>query len=231
MFVIWTSPDSLKIHALEEYLKSFGLKVLVRGENRAGVSGIIPPIECWSEIVVLDEEQLAEAVGKVEEFFKAGRAVEIGWTCTTCGETLEPQFTDCWRCAQQAALPAPPPDRTVESLGAISRVLLGMQAVFFLWLCSALMEDGYVISTIRGWNRPEVYVPYFLLSWAAWSGVLLQWNFARYLYLVVLGVTICGAGFGGLFGESYLFLTLSLLVTGIVVVVTVFFSALRMKYV
>ena len=55
--------------------------------------GELPPAECQAELWVLDERDYRRA----EEILAAQTVTGAEWTCT-CGESLAPQFTQCWRC-------------------------------------------------------------------------------------------------------------------------------------
>jgi hypothetical protein len=80
-------------------LESHGIRCLVKNEFLAGAAGELPPVECWPELWVIDDKQYQEAVAIVSAA-SLENLVELGerWTCGVCGEGLEGQFTDCWRC-------------------------------------------------------------------------------------------------------------------------------------
>jgi hypothetical protein len=57
--------------------------------------GELPPAECQAEVWVLDAGEAQRA----ERLLREGPAAcGPPWTCADCGEPMEPQFTQCWRC-------------------------------------------------------------------------------------------------------------------------------------
>jgi hypothetical protein len=67
----------------------------VRNERLASAMGELPPAECQAEVWVAEDADVARA----EQLLREGvKAQGEPWTCPRCGERLEPQFTQCWRC-------------------------------------------------------------------------------------------------------------------------------------
>jgi uncharacterized OB-fold protein len=80
----------------------------VQGGELGGLQGLIPYTETYASVWVADEV-VAQAEELVEEFLRS-RPVEAGatlWRCPTCGEYLEPQFTDCWNCGTSRIVSRP----------------------------------------------------------------------------------------------------------------------------
>jgi ABC-type ATPase with predicted acetyltransferase domain len=59
--------------------------------------GELPPFECWPQLCVEDDD-FWEAKRIVEEAFSAKEM--IAWKCDSCGEEIEGQFTECWKCGE-----------------------------------------------------------------------------------------------------------------------------------
>jgi hypothetical protein len=61
--------------------------------------------------VRVSEDELVDARTLVEEFLRKGEeAAGTPWVCPTCGEKLDPQFSECWNCETER--PAQPPPAT-----------------------------------------------------------------------------------------------------------------------
>ena len=78
-------------------LSAEGIAAVVRGEHLVGVNGGIPwDIDAIPSVWVseADAERATSLLAVVLHTATAGDA----WTCPQCGEELEGQFTDCWRC-------------------------------------------------------------------------------------------------------------------------------------
>ena len=60
--------------------------------------------QCWPELWVRRPGDALRARGLIEQVLHPDVPGEP-WTCPGCGERLEAQFAQCWRCATDA----PPP--------------------------------------------------------------------------------------------------------------------------
>lgn len=81
-------------------LLAAGIQSELRNQYLAGALGDLPMFETWPQLYVEDaDEQIA-----LQALARAAKApTGASWTCETCGEMLEPQFTTCWRCGSTAA--------------------------------------------------------------------------------------------------------------------------------
>src|SRR5262245_22229082 len=98
MKLILSSPIAGEIAQLKGMLESAGVACFVRNEMSAGLVGEIPLSEGTPELWIQDDNNLAAAL-EIKTAWRASGPVEGSkWTCPTCGETSEPQFTSCWKC-------------------------------------------------------------------------------------------------------------------------------------
>jgi hypothetical protein len=96
---IHTSPDVPLIGLLRELLEGAGIACMVKNQHLGGAVGEIPPIECWPELWVMRDEDVAAARRIVDEALDAFQTPDAGpWTCPDCGERIEGSFARCWRC-------------------------------------------------------------------------------------------------------------------------------------
>ncbi len=92
---VYSSFDLVAVHHARNLLEAEGIRAVVRNERLASAMGELPPAECQAEVWVIDESDVQRA----ERLLREGRPVAgPAWTCPACGEQLEPQFTQCWRC-------------------------------------------------------------------------------------------------------------------------------------
>lgn len=77
-------------------LRAAGIDCEVRNTTLSGALGEIPFLECAPQIWLINPLDEARALELVRQLRTppAGPA----WTCASCGETLEPQFSHCWNC-------------------------------------------------------------------------------------------------------------------------------------
>jgi Putative prokaryotic signal transducing protein len=91
---VFSSFDLLAAHHAKNLLQAQGLHAEVRNERLASAMGELPPAECLAEVWVGEDEAAA-----AERLLREGvPASGPAWTCARCGERLEPQFAQCWRC-------------------------------------------------------------------------------------------------------------------------------------
>ena len=82
---------------IKDILQEEGINCMIKNLNLAGALGEIPPIECWPEVWILEDEDYDRASGIVEDLLKESTKYRTSWVCH-CGEKIEGQFTNCWNC-------------------------------------------------------------------------------------------------------------------------------------
>ena len=93
---VFSSFDLMAVHHARNLLEAEGIGSVVRNERLGSAMGELPPAECQAEVWVMDEGDAPRA----ERLLREGKPVHgTAWVCPACGEQLEPQFTQCWRCA------------------------------------------------------------------------------------------------------------------------------------
>lgn len=95
---VYSAPNGVLVHNLKNALASRGVPCEVRGEARFGAIGELPPIECWPELWVLDDDRVDEAEQVVAAAMEETREDIPSWPCPQCRETIEGTFDVCWKC-------------------------------------------------------------------------------------------------------------------------------------
>ena len=95
---------AVEAHMIRGFLHAQGIAAEVRGEYLTSGWGELPTdvYAVWIE----DDAPFGEADELVRTFLKGGYARKFGgaaWTCPSCGESLEGQFTHCWKCGSPRA--------------------------------------------------------------------------------------------------------------------------------
>jgi len=86
-------------HLVRGFLAAQGIATQVRGEFLTSGWGELPLDVC--SVWVCDERDYERASELLVEFFAGTHARRYSgeaWICGVCGEPLEGQFTQCWRC-------------------------------------------------------------------------------------------------------------------------------------
>jgi hypothetical protein len=78
-------------------LDEAGIPSMIRHEYLSVAMGEVPfvPPELW----ILNDEDYPRAKGIVDAWRDAKVEIHDGWVCPACGETIEGQFTSCWKCS------------------------------------------------------------------------------------------------------------------------------------
>ena len=91
---------ALEAHLVKGFLESNGIAAVVRGEFLTSGWGELPVDVC--SVWISDDAQYDRAHALLVRFLKGDPAREFSgqaWRCPRCGEQLEGQFTECWKCS------------------------------------------------------------------------------------------------------------------------------------
>jgi len=97
---VFTAKDPLMIGHLKNVLEIFGIKCMTRNHDLFSAAGELPPIECWPELWVVDDSKHADAKAILKKTLAPLKSVKKPWRCDGCGEELEGQFSECWKCGR-----------------------------------------------------------------------------------------------------------------------------------
>jgi Putative prokaryotic signal transducing protein len=97
MRLLYSSLKLLEVHHLKNLLEVEGIRCQIKNELLSQLAGDIPFTECAPELWLLDDRDFDRARRIVSDLGRAPRA-SPPWQCSGCGETLEGQFSACWRC-------------------------------------------------------------------------------------------------------------------------------------
>lgn len=106
MQCVYSSPSAAEAHLVQGYLEQAGVQASVQGGELGGLLGAVPTPETYTSVWVAPED-VERAEGLIEEFLSSQEAAADAtrWRCPTCGEELEPQFSDCWNCGTSRISP------------------------------------------------------------------------------------------------------------------------------
>ena len=95
---IYSAKDPLMIGHLKNVLATFGIRCVAKKLDLISAAGELPPIECWPELWVVDDEKVVKAKHILKKTLAPLASVKKSWLCTSCGENIEGQFSECWNC-------------------------------------------------------------------------------------------------------------------------------------
>ena len=94
---LYSTPDRIPLYLLRSALENQGIICYLKNENPP-LAGEIPPMLAWPELWVMDDSQYESAkkilTAELANLATPGQA----WVCPQCGEKLEGQFEQCWKC-------------------------------------------------------------------------------------------------------------------------------------
>lgn len=102
---VHTAESIIEIAHLRNVLESSGIACEVRNDRLGSVLGEIPFLECWPQLWVCRPGDVLRARGLIDEALRPPPDA-AAWQCPACGERIEAQFAQCWRCAAEPG-PAP----------------------------------------------------------------------------------------------------------------------------
>lgn len=108
MKLVHISTWPAEAHLLKGYLETAGIQAIVQGSELVGLQGALPLNETHPSLWVADADH-ERATLLVQEFLSSQPALDGAtlWRCPSCGEYLEPQFSECWQCGASRQ-PDPP---------------------------------------------------------------------------------------------------------------------------
>ncbi len=105
---VYTARDEMEAHFVRGLLEQQGIEADVQGETlQSGAYGTLPLSSQATPSVWVEDAQEQRAGEIIEEYRQVDRAnAQAGatdkpratWSCPNCGERVEEQFTQCWKC-------------------------------------------------------------------------------------------------------------------------------------
>jgi hypothetical protein len=95
---VYSAQQPLILGHFRNLLVTEGIQCEVRIPFLAAAGGEVPPIECWSELWITNDEDLEKALGVINAAREGSTEPGASWKCSKCGEEIEGQFEECWQC-------------------------------------------------------------------------------------------------------------------------------------
>jgi hypothetical protein len=82
---------------VKDLLEDAKIPCMVRNEHLSMALGELAPSECSPELWIQNDADFFRAMEIVEQWRTSTAENDGPWVCR-CGETIEGQFTSCWKC-------------------------------------------------------------------------------------------------------------------------------------
>jgi len=101
LFSANTPNDEGALQLLKSAMEEESIYCMVRNELLTIGKGDIPATECIPELWILDDKDYSKAQKIVDDWRRSDIKPHASWLCPQCKETLEGQFTSCWKCGNE----------------------------------------------------------------------------------------------------------------------------------
>jgi hypothetical protein len=101
LFAATNMVDTGYIGMLQSSLEELGIACLIRNEHLSMAKGEIPFTECYPELWILNDDDYSRAKDMIDTWRTSKAEIHDEWLCPGCGETIEGQFTSCWKCGRE----------------------------------------------------------------------------------------------------------------------------------
>lgn len=89
------------IETLKTLLENDGIPCLIKNDNLLTSGDGKGAVDYAQEIWILNDEDYSRAYEMAEPWRNSPVETHDPWPCSNCGETIEGQFTSCWKCGRQ----------------------------------------------------------------------------------------------------------------------------------
>jgi putative signal transducing protein len=100
VFTATTLVDNADIEILKALLDEGDIACMTRNDQLSAALGEVPHADCLPEIWIMNDEDKPKAQAIVDSWRKAKVKTMSAWVCR-CNETIEGQFTSCWKCGRE----------------------------------------------------------------------------------------------------------------------------------
>lgn len=105
MLKVYIAQNPTEAHLVRGLLETQNIECFVKGETLFSARGELPiTSETAPSVWIYDKARLVDAEGIVQDYERAlGNEEQPAaiWECHSCGEMLEGQFTQCWKCGKE----------------------------------------------------------------------------------------------------------------------------------
>lgn len=102
---IYSVKDPLMVGHLKNVLATFEICCVTRNLDLSAAAGELPPIDCWPELWIVNDEDFTRAQTILRKTLAPLMSVKKPWRCRGCGEEVEGQFSECWKCGRSPEEP------------------------------------------------------------------------------------------------------------------------------
>lgn len=102
---VYSTDNRFMVWHIKNILQNAGIECVVKNDLLSAAAGVLPPTECWPEVWVLNDANVAKAKSLMSDALDVSALHQNlvkgdDWLCLNCQETNESQFYHCWQCGE-----------------------------------------------------------------------------------------------------------------------------------
>lgn len=98
---LYVSQSLIDVESRKELLDQEEIPCTIKNQRSAMLGGEVPFVEVFPELWVLQDEDFEKAQTLLQDWENAKPVETTSWTCGSCGEVHQKEFTTCWKCNQE----------------------------------------------------------------------------------------------------------------------------------
>jgi len=98
---LYVSQSLIDVESRKELLDQAGILCTIKNQRSAMLGGEVPFVEVFPELWVLQDKDWDQAQQLLQDWEEAKPLATTSWTCSSCGEIHQKEFTTCWKCNQE----------------------------------------------------------------------------------------------------------------------------------
>lgn len=100
---VYAAANAADAQMCKDYLEAIGIPAIVKGEFLSGAAGELPA-NTYPTVWVVEDRDFELALKKVRMYESSSpedQMFDTSWACPDCGESIDAQFTQCWKCGHE----------------------------------------------------------------------------------------------------------------------------------
>ena len=98
---LYVSQSLIDVESRKELLDQAEIHSTIKNQRSAMLGGEVPFAEVFPELWVLQDEDFERAQSLLKDWEEAPPLDNTAWTCVSCGEIHQKEFTTCWKCNKE----------------------------------------------------------------------------------------------------------------------------------
>jgi hypothetical protein len=98
---LYVSQSLIDVESRKELLDQAEIPCTIKNQRSNMLGGEIPFVEVFPELWVLQNDDFERAQRLLKDWEEAPPLDNTAWTCASCGEIHQKEFTTCWKCNKE----------------------------------------------------------------------------------------------------------------------------------